>query len=279
MQKPPAKNNLFISNPVIAKEWHPTKNGALTPKDVTIHSNRKVWWLCANDHVWPATINERIHGKCCPYCAGVKSEDENFTIENEPPQTEELLSASDENSAETDVIDTSQRQAEPDDSARVFDQSLAKEWHPEKNANLQIWWLCPNGHEWTATVPERLQGMNCPYCSDEKTEKETVPLPDQSQTEEKLPVKEAGPTRKETAKVSKDKVTAENCLQAVNPGLAGEWHPTKNGILTPQDVSVYSGRKVWWKCSKGHEWQASVSARNKGQGCFYCSYMQRGKRQ
>lgn len=29
-----------------------------------------------------------------------------------------------------------------------------------------------------------------------------------------------------------------------NPDLAKEWHPTKNGNLTPCDVSASSGRKV-----------------------------------
>jgi hypothetical protein len=32
-----------------------------------------------------------------------------------------------------------------------------------------------------------------------------------------------------------------------------------------------SNHKVWWKCKKGHEWEASVSSRNRGNGCPYCS--------
>src|SRR5262249_388119 len=33
------------------------------------------------------------------------------------------------------------------------------------------------------------------------------------------------------------KVSAENCLLTVNPEVAAEWHPTKNGSLTPADVT------------------------------------------
>ena len=61
-------------------------------------------------------------------------------------------------------------------------------------------------------------------------------------------------------------------LQAINPKLAKEWHPTKNRKLTPRDVMPGSGKKVWWQCSKGHEWQAIIRNRSKakGIGCPEC---------
>ena len=37
-------NNLFVKFPKVAKEWHPSKNKPLTPKDVTPGSKKKVWW-------------------------------------------------------------------------------------------------------------------------------------------------------------------------------------------------------------------------------------------
>ncbi|MGB6382183.1 MAG: zinc-ribbon domain-containing protein, partial [Syntrophobacteria bacterium] len=89
--------------------------------------------------------------------------------------------------------------------------SLAKEWHPTKNAPLspkdvtqgsgkEVWWVCGKGHEWEARIYDRNRGTSCPYC--------------------------AGKT-----------VCDDNCLQAVNPSLAEEWHPTKNETLTPRDVT------------------------------------------
>jgi len=61
-------------------------------------------------------------------------------------------------------------------------------------------------------------------------------------------------------------------LAEVNPELAKQWHSTKNGNLTPFDVSAGSHNKVWWKCSKGddHEWEASIKSRNNGNGCPIC---------
>ena len=44
------------------------------------------------------------------------------------------------------------------------------------------------------------------------------------------------------------------------PELVGEWHPTKNEGLSPEDISYGSGRKLWWRCDNGHEWQAKGSA-------------------
>lgn len=53
--------------------------------------------------------------------------------------------------------------------------------------------------------------------------------------------------------------------------LTREWHPVKNAPLTPKVVSAGSSKKVWWRCSKGHEWQAVVCNRGNGAGCPYCT--------
>jgi len=208
--KATTKHNLQIYNPSLAKEWHPTKNGSLTPRDVREGSGKKVWWLCTNGHEWPAIVFKRSHGNGCPYCAGQKVNDENCL--------------------------------------QTVNPALAKEWHPTKNGSLtprdvtagsskKVWWLCAKGHEWPAIVSDRSNGNGCPYCAGRK-------------------------------------VNDENCLQTTNPTLAKEWHPTKNGSLTPRDVMAGSNKKVWWLCTNGHEWPALVSNRSKGRGCPYC-YRQR----
>jgi len=63
-----------------------------------------------------------------------------------------------------------------------------------------------------------------------------------------------------------------NDLQTDNPFLAKEWNYEKNGGLLPVDVTANSDKKVWWKCDKGHEWQATIGSRNsRGHRCPYCS--------
>ena len=122
--------------------------------------------------------------------------------------------------------------------------TLAKEWHPARNGSLtpgdvaaktgkKVWWICSKGHEWEAIVSNRGNGTGCPYCAGKA-------------------------------------VSLDNCLQTINPTLAKEWHPARNGSLTPRDVTAKTGKKVWWICSKGHEWEAIVSNRSNGTGCPHC---------
>ena len=57
-----------------------------------------------------------------------------------------------------------------------------------------------------------------------------------------------------------------NDLKSINPALAAEasgWDP--------QTVSIGSSRKVLWKCTKKHEWEATVASRSAGAGCPFCS--------
>ena len=61
---------MATTHPQIAKEWHPTKNGTLTPNDVTYGYGKKVWWLCPYGHEYQATVNKRTSGSGtnCPVC-------------------------------------------------------------------------------------------------------------------------------------------------------------------------------------------------------------------
>ncbi|WP_432176680.1 zinc-ribbon domain-containing protein [Streptomyces sp. Tue6028] len=66
-------------------------------------------------------------------------------------------------------------------------------------------------------------------------------------------------------------VTENNSLLAVSPQIAAQWHPSKNGSVSPGEIVAGSNRRVWWKCARGHEWQAHVSTRVAQQtGCGIC---------
>jgi hypothetical protein len=65
------KKLLSITHSALAKEWHPTKNGDLTPDDITYGSGKKVWWLCKSKHEYQAVVYNRTgNNSGCPYCAG-----------------------------------------------------------------------------------------------------------------------------------------------------------------------------------------------------------------
>ena len=131
-------------------------------------------------------------------------------------------------------------------SLAELNPELAKEWHPTENGDLtpydvtpgsgkKVWWKCDKGddHKWESSVANRSKGRGCAICRGFK-------------------------------------VVHSNCLVTLNPELSKQWHPTKNGSLTPFDVTVGSDKRVWWKCDKGddHEWEASVGNRhNLETGC------------
>ena len=68
----PGFNDLATAAPLVAKQWHETLNGALTPEMVTAGSQKKAWWQCSYGHVWKAAIYSRagVQQCGCPVCAG-----------------------------------------------------------------------------------------------------------------------------------------------------------------------------------------------------------------
>jgi hypothetical protein len=204
-------NSIVMTHPELCKEWNHKKNGILTPQDISYGSGKKVWWKCKNGHEWEATVADRSKEKFknnCPYCSG-------------------------------------RRYTEARSLAFKF-PDIAKEWHPTKNGELtpkdisytdktRVWWKCKNGHEWVSNAGSRsYANTQCPYCCNLKT-------------------------------------NDDNCLSAIFPDIAKEWHPTKNDKLTPQDVVGGCSKRVWWKCKNGHEWQTTIANRTGQQTqCPYC---------
>ena len=68
------------------------------------------------------------------------------------------------------------------------------------------------------------------------------------------------------------------------PAVAAQFHPTRNGNHTPQDVTCGSSRRLWWLCMEGkcspgcsqpHEWRADPLHRVvRGQACPVCAGQQ-----
>ena len=128
----------------------------------------------------------------------------------------------------------------------VLSDELAAQWHPTLNNGLlseqftggsrkKVWWICDKGHEWKARIGHRSNGVGCPICTNQKI------------------------------------IIGFNDLQTTNPKLAAQWNPTKNGDFRSEQFSLKSGKKVWWECEKGHEWEAAIGDRSKGSGCPICS--------
>jgi len=55
------------------------------------------------------------------------------------------------------------------------------------------------------------------------------------------------------------------------PEMLALWHPEKNGVLKPADITPGSRKAIWWRCTGGHSWKASVYSVKAGTACPYCS--------
>lgn len=56
-----------------------------------------------------------------------------------------------------------------------------------------------------------------------------------------------------------------------NPELVSEWCWEKNGDIDIHRVAQGSHKKAWWKCSKGHTWEAVIGNRARlGGVCGEC---------
>jgi hypothetical protein len=195
-------NSLARKSPELAKQWHPKKNGKLTPKDVVAAGKHKYFWQCKKDktHVWQASIASRLNGNGCPDCSHSRVSKDNCLNKDFP--------------------------------------YLAAQIHPTKNGGItgdtisagsqkKVWWICDKGpdHIWQATPANRTyHGSGCPCCSGKQN-------------------------------------SITNCLATISPETAKQWDKSKNGKLTPRDVSPYSAQIVWWRCGRGHSWQQKITQR------------------
>ena len=114
---------------------------------------------------------------------------------------------------------------------------LSHQWNYQKNqgknpndytamSGKKVWWICDKGHEWESRISDRMRGNGCPYCS------------------------------------GKRPILGETDLKSKFPDLVKEWNYNKNNTL-PEEYCLHSGKKVWWKCLNGHEWQATIDSRTR----------------
>ena len=63
----PRKSSLADTHAEIAAQAH-----GWDPTTVTAGSNKKLFWICKENHVWDAPPHKRVKGSGCPICSGNK---------------------------------------------------------------------------------------------------------------------------------------------------------------------------------------------------------------
>ena len=135
------KQNGGITRKDLLLDWDYEKNKR-KPSDYSPQGNEFVFWKChICGYEWEAKVSNRSHGRGCPCCGNRVLIPGKNDFETRFPK-------------------------------------MAEEWHPTKNGDLKpsdvmpgtarkVWWLCPAGHEYQASLNSRTsgQGTNCPICN------------------------------------------------------------------------------------------------------------------
>lgn len=264
------EESLAALYPSIASELHPTKNLNFDPSKIRPTSIKKIWWICKNGHEWQQKILTRTSSKFgCKVCKKHEWSIVNrhpliakewHPIKNKPLKAIDFTASSNEkvwwqcseghewqtqirsrasSGSICPICSRKKNNLKSLPSLAKYNPDLSKEWHPTKNRELipenitagstkKVWWICSidSTHEWEATVNNRNRGKGCPYCANQ---------------------------------VANPKKTLLACF----PQLSNQWHPTKNGALSPSNVSYGSSKNIWWQCTDNstHEWQATIASR------------------
>lgn len=281
------KRSVECLYPEIAKEYDGEKNKIPVSK-IAAGSSDVVSWVCSKDsrHKFERAVHCHTHlGYECPFCTGKRvlekdslyqlrkdlMEEWDWSANQIDPKT--LTISSDYKASwicSTDkrhkfkgrVANRTNQQRKggcPICAGYIVDSTnnleavypqVAKFWHPTKNLNLtpkdvfckskkRVWWKCEQGpdHEWQGTIFARTQrSQKCIFCLNQK-------------------------------------VSATNSLSTLFPEISKEWHPTKNGDLSPDKTLAMSGKRVWWQCARNpeHEWRTIVAQRtSSGTECPGC---------
>ena len=98
-----------------------------------------------------------------------------------------------------------------------------------------VWWKCHVcGYEWKQQIKTRVNGGECPSCS------------------------------------NRCAITGYNDLASTEPELRKEWDYSKNKI-DPTKILRTAYNRAWWKCEFGHSWNAPICDRTLGDcSCKEC---------
>ena len=255
------------------REWD-YKLNKLKPYEVTPGSGVEIWWKCPLGHSYKSLLYIHKKGIGCPYCS------------SSPKKVKEGFN-----------------------DLQTLRPDLALEWDYNKNGDLKpekvmagsgkkVWWICPKGHSYYAAIYSRNSGTGCPFCGEKKAQKRVL-------LEEKKELfnsfteatKKYGINGSSISLVCNGKLKTAGgyhwrfvnnqsnqkeslynwCKSNNEEKLLEEWNYEKNSV-NPNIVSRGSNKKIFWKCSRGHEWETSVKNRTRGTGCPYCQLIDR-KRQ
>jgi hypothetical protein len=291
-------NDLATTHPELAAQWDFDKNAPLTPDQVIAGSSAVRHWICSNGHSFSISGNQRLFGykgkgRGCGICSGrniapglndLQASGHPILQEWHPEKNKPLLPSQITPKStkriwwlcqgcghEWEASPNSRNKGEnwtkcPNCTGRIHVRppqklirgvndlatkhpQLVAEWDWDKNqdidpvnllegANFNAHWICAKGHNFRQMVNSRtLRNYGCPFCSGQKV------------------------------------LTGFNDLATLGPDLCLEWNYALNPKHDPTTISVGSKARIWWRCSLGHDYPATIANRfYLRRGCPYCGH-------
>ena len=134
------ENSIQNLYPEIAKYWHPTKNGTITPKDVNSYCEKNYWWICEQGHVYDMSPkNKAIKGSRCPVCSNKRVIKGYNDLESEHP-----------------------------DIAKYWDYEFNGKLLPSEvssGSKKKAYWTCTRNHHYPRRIHSQTKfNYGCPEC-------------------------------------------------------------------------------------------------------------------
>lgn len=266
---------ITITNPKLLHEWDYKKNGeeGIFPKDITNHDTKtQVHWVCKRGHHWRNSVSYRLHSTSgeCPICQREMqtSFPEQVLYFYFNQRIECINGYKLGNNSHIDIFIPSKMIGIEYDgpkhkthSQKIRDERK-NEFAQKKGIKLyrviqserfdvngeSIYVIYDNKYTYMDYAIEKLcTFIGIPYVAFNIKEKRSA-------------IMESYLTREK-----------DNSIAKLYPHLLTEWDYEKNGHIDPKCISYGSGLNLYWKCEKGHSWQAPPANRIKGHGCPYCA--------
>ncbi len=289
----PGINDLETTHPEIAKEWDYELNYPKTPRDVMHGTSDVYYWICPNGHKsYPQSPNKRTsQNSGCPECN--KGRQSSFAeralfyyVKQMYPDAINRYKDIFDNGMELDVF-------VPGLSLAIEYDGLAFHKKNKLEREQRKYHICQEHKIKLFRIKEEdIEGM---WLSETDNADEVFHTDYDGKNFDKLEdtirwvINKISFGRSIDINVKRDETRIralspaylkKHSLAALHPEIAKEWHPTKNGALTPNMFLCGSGYEAWWLCSKcGNEWPSQINTRvHQKTGCKNC-YLKRIKTQ
>lgn len=294
----PGINDLATTHPQLASEWHPTKNGSLSPTQVTYGKGKKVWWLCPEGHEYQATILHRASGGTnCPICnsgrqTSFAEQAVYFYVKKVFPDAISRYTGIFKKGMELDIyIPSIKLGIEYDGMAWHREDKLRREekkYRICKENGIRLLRLVEKPIQGPLTTADEALSIADGPMYEKKYLARTIRfLLDRIDPESNFWMRKRVTFHsKVDIDLNRDELEIRKYMNVIKdsfgkqfPELVKEWHPDKNGNVTPYKIKPHSDFKAWWKCPQcGNEYLASVGSRSYGTGCPKCGIIKSARR-